>query len=164
MMAIPSSLNPMLAINLPLALASPRGMNPAADALRVSLLAIGAVHQAFLLARSGLNTAQTTATFQYAANLRDMAKLMVRRAIEDPATGASDAAVSASACLATVDIFFGGDQWQDNFAIAKRMVAKRGGPAHMLQSSGPTQLAGGVTVTPARLLLEIMAIYETLGE
>lgn len=164
MMAIPSSLNPMLAINLPLALESPRGMNPAADALRVTLLGIGAVHQAFLLARSGMNTVQTTATFQYAANLRDMAKQMVCRALDDPAAAASDAALSAATSLATIDIFFGGEHWLDNFAVAKRLVAQRGGPARMLKASTPTQLADGVTATPARLLLEMLAIYETLGE
>ncbi|RSH78322.1 uncharacterized protein EHS24_002041 [Apiotrichum porosum] len=163
MMAIPSSLNPMLAINLPLALESPRGMNPAADALRVTLLGIGAVHQAFLLARSGMNTVQTTATFQYAANLRDMAKQMVCRALDDPAAAASDAALSAATSLATIDIFFGGEHWLDNFAVAKRLVAQRGGPARMLKASTPTQLADGVTATPARLLLEMLAIYETLG-
>jgi len=165
MMAIPQGLNPMLAINLPLALASPRGTNPAADALRVTLLGIGAVHQAFLLARSNVNTVQTTATFQYAANLRDMAKVMVRKATaDDPAAGSSDAALSAATSLATIDIFFGGDSWQDNFEIAKKMVSARGGPARMLKNSTPTQLADSVTVTPTRLLLEILAIYESFGE
>jgi hypothetical protein len=165
MMAIPQGLNPMLAINLPLALEAPRGMNPAADALRVTLLGIGAVHQAFLLARSGVNTAQTTATFQYAANLRDMAKLMVRKAvIEDPTAASSDAALSAATSLATIDIFFGGDGWQDNFDVAKCIVKDRGGPARILKHSVPTQLADGVTVTPARLLLEILAIYESFGK
>lgn len=164
-MAIPQGLNPMLAINLPLALESPRGVNPAADALRVTLLGIGAVHQAFLLARSGGSTAQTTATFQYAANLRDMAKMMVRKAtLEDPEAVRSDAALSAATSLATIDIFFGGDGWQDNFDVAKRIVAARGGPARMLKDSAPTQLSDNVTVTPTRLLLEILAIYESFGK
>lgn len=155
----------MLAINLPLALESPRGTNPAADALRVTLLGIGAVHQAFLLARSGVSSVKTTASFQYAANLRDMAKVMVRKAVmEDPAAAASDAALSAATSLATIDIFFGGEGWEDNFNIAKRMVGARGGPAKMLKDASPTQLADNVTVTPARLLLEVLTIYESFGE
>ena len=140
MMAIPSGLNPMLAINLPLALDSPRGkstsqagdkmsetdrlgVNPSADALRVALLGIGAVHQAFLLARSGVSTAQTATMFQYASNLRDSGKEMVRRAAADGTGAGSDAALGASTALATIDIFFGGSGWGDNFKLAKEMIA-----------------------------------------
>lgn len=152
MIAIPVGLNPMLAVNLPLALASPRGTNAACDALRLTLLGIGAVHQAFLLARSGVNTMQTTATFQYASNLRDMGKEMVRRAVVSGGDEIfSDAALSASTSLATIDIFFGGTGWQDNLALAKRMVAARGGPSAMLQTSVPTALPDGTTVTPVRV-------------
>ncbi|WVQ78018.1 hypothetical protein IAT38_000099 [Cryptococcus sp. DSM 104549] len=160
MMAIPSGLNPMLAINLPLALDSPRGMNPSADALRVALLGIGAIHQAFLLARSGVSSTQTSAMFQYASTLRDTGKEMVRRAAQ---TGATDAALGAGTALATIDIFFGGAGWMENFSLAKEMVRMRGGPAEMLKNSTPTTLTEGVTVSPARLMLEILAIYETFG-
>jgi hypothetical protein len=34
----------------------------------------------------------------------------------------------------------------------------------MLKASQPTQLADGVSVSAARLMLEILAIYETFGE
>lgn len=40
----------------------------------------------------------------------------------------------------------------------------RGGPAEMLKASKPTQLADGVSISAARLMLEILAIYETFGE
>ncbi|EIW69623.1 hypothetical protein TREMEDRAFT_68786 [Tremella mesenterica DSM 1558] len=163
MMAIPSGLNPMLAINLPLALDSPRGMNTSADALRIALLGIGAIHQAFLLARSGVSTTQTAAMFQYASNLRDVGKQMVRSAAVESGGGSSDAALGAGTALATIDIFFGGSGWQENFKLAKEMVAFRGGPAEMLKRSKPTLLADGVTLSPARMLLEILAIYETFG-
>lgn len=43
------------------------------------------------------------------------------------------------------------------------LMDRRGGPAKMLQSSLPTPLADGVTVSAARLNLEILAIYETMG-
>ncbi|WWC90117.1 uncharacterized protein L201_005050 [Kwoniella dendrophila CBS 6074] len=163
MMAIPSGLNPMLAINLPLALDSPRGVNPSADALRVALLGTGAIHQAFLLARSGVATSQTAAMFQYASTLRDTGKEMVRRAVRDGNGAISDAALGASTALGTIDIFFGGSGWMDNFNLAKEMVAIRGGPAEMLKRSEPRKLTDGVTVSPARLMLEILAIYETFS-
>lgn len=97
-------------------------MNPSADALRVALLGIGAIHQSFLLARSGVSTLQTTSMFQYASNLRDMGKEMVRRAIQEPAGALSDAAMGAGTALATIDIFFGGTGWGDNFKRALHMV------------------------------------------
>lgn len=137
-MAIPSGFNPMLAINLPLALDSPRGKlpvlsrqgvdpaghNPSADALRVALLGTGAVHQAFLLARSQVNALQTASMFQHASTLRDTGKAMLRRACSTPGGGAgSDAALGASTALATIDIFFGGSGWQDNFNLARDLVA-----------------------------------------
>lgn len=139
------------------------GANPAADALRVALLGIGAIHQAFLLARSGVSTTQTTAMFQYASNLRDMGKELVRRAVAEPSGARSDAALGAATALGTIDIFFGGEGWMDNFNVAKEMVAYRGGPAAMLKASKPKQLAEGVTISPARLMLEILAIYDTFG-
>ena len=43
-------------------------------------------------------------------------------------------------------------------------LPSRGGPAEMLKVSQPRQLADGVTLSPARMMLEILAIYETFGE
>lgn len=164
MIAIPDGLSPMLAVNLPLALASPRGSNVACDALRTTLLGIGAVHMAFLQAKANVSTATTTAMFQYAANLRDLGKEKVRLA-SSAAGGAStsDAALAAATSLATIDIFFGGQGWEDNFALAKRIVSARGGPRAMLQASPLSLLEDGTTVTPARLSLEILAIYDTFA-
>ena len=97
-------------------------MNPSADALRVALLGIGAIHQAFLLARSRVSTTQSATMFQYASNLRDMGKEMVRRAAAQDGGANSDAALGAATALGTIDIFFGGGGWQDNFNLAKAMV------------------------------------------
>jgi hypothetical protein len=44
------------------------------------------------------------------------------------------------------------------------LTNSRGGPAEMLKVSKPRQLAEGVTMSPARLMLEILAIYETFGK
>ena len=67
--------------------------------------------------------------FQYASNLRDTGKEMVRRAVNDQTEGItglpgakSDAALGAGTALATIDIFFGGGGWQENFNRAKEMV------------------------------------------
>ena len=122
MMAIPSGLNPMLAINLPLALACPRGTNLASDALRVALLGTGAIHQAFLLSRSGVNNHQTAAMFQFASSLRDKGKDMVKRSNMSQEGATSDGALGAATALASIDIFFGGNGWTENFAVAKEMV------------------------------------------
>lgn len=90
----------------------------------MALLGIGAIHQAFLLARSGVNSSQTAAMFQHASSLRDTGKEMVRRAASREGGGAaSDAALGAGTALATIDIFFGGANWQENFKLAKDMVA-----------------------------------------
>jgi hypothetical protein len=169
-MAIPRGLNPLLAINLPLALSWPRGTNAAADALRVALLGIGAVHQAFLLARAGAHSSARHEAFEFAARLRTAAKRMVAAAVTvvtsnpTPTGTDADAALSAAASLATIDILFGGSGWHDNFAIALRLVQSRGGPAAVLAHARPARLAHGVTATPARLVLEMLAIYEGFGE
>jgi hypothetical protein len=47
--------------------------------------------------------------------------------------------------------------------IGEELTSSRGGPAEMLKVSKPRQLAEGVTMSPARLMLEILAIYETFG-
>jgi len=48
-------------------------------------------------------------------------------------------------------------------SIGLKLTNSRGGPAEMLKVSKPRQLAEGVTMSPARLMLEILAIYETFG-
>ena len=48
-------------------------------------------------------------------------------------------------------------------SVGLELTVSRGGPAEMLKVSKPRQLAEGVTMSPARLMLEILAIYETFG-
>lgn len=98
------------------------GMNPAADSLRIALLGIGAIHQAFLLTRSGVSNHQTSSMFRYASNLRDIGKDMVRKAALEGSGAASDAALGAGTSLALSDILFGGAGWQDNFSLMKELV------------------------------------------
>ena len=122
MMAIPSGLNPMLAINFPLVLSYPKGTNLGSDALRVALLGTGAIHQAFLLSRSGVSGHQVGVMFQFASQLREQGKQMVRSAMTSEGAE-SDGALAAATALASIDIFFGGKGWRDNFGLAKEMVA-----------------------------------------
>ncbi|CAK9785448.1 unnamed protein product [Cutaneotrichosporon oleaginosum] len=157
--AIPLGPNPMLAVSLPLALASPRGTNAACDALRAALLGVGAAHQAFLQARGGHPSTATTG-LAAALSLREEGKELVRAAVARGDN--SDAALAAATSLATIDIFLGGSGWEENFAVAKSIVSARGGPSALL--AGPTTaLPDGSIVTPARLSLEILAIYDTFA-
>lgn len=105
MMAIPSGLNPILATNLPLSLSAPRGENAAVDALRMSLLGVGAIHQAFLFAKKGQSESSQTASMLYRARtLRGAAKDMLISASRDPHTANHDAAIAAGATNALIDV------------------------------------------------------------
>lgn len=107
MMAIPSGLNPILATNLPLSLSAPRGANVAVDALRLSLLGVGAIHQAFLFAKKakGHNDFdQTSSMLERARTLRQAAKVMLVAASQDSATSDHDAAIAAGATNALIDV------------------------------------------------------------
>jgi hypothetical protein len=51
-MALPPHPNPVLAVTLPIVLSQPPGSHPPTEALRLALLGVGAVHQAYLMLRS----------------------------------------------------------------------------------------------------------------
>ncbi|QRW25055.1 Fungal specific transcription factor domain [Rhizoctonia solani] len=154
-MAVPSQVNPILAVNLPLVLATPpplhgmsvlepnAGGSPATEALRLSLLGVGAIHQAYLLARSGT----------------DMRR-MLALACQTIEGTRSDAALGASVTIALIDIFAGGHSWQSNMNLAKTLVSLRGGPGAIVAHNQPSRKSNrsGVTVSPARLLLEILTV------
>jgi hypothetical protein len=50
--------------------------------------------------------------------------------------------------------------------LAKTLVSLRGGPEAIVASNQPSRKSNrsGVTVSPARLLLEILTVYEVCGE
>jgi len=77
----------------------------------------------------------------------------------------SDAALAASVTIALIDIFAGGHGFQSNLLLAKDLIRIRGGPEGILAANAPsrTSFGGGVNVSPARLLLEILAVYDTFG-
>lgn len=61
--------------------------------------------------------------------------------------------------MSTVSLWWNRNKWAE-----ADITNSRGGPAEMLKVSKPRQLAEGVTMSPARLMLEILAIYETFGK
>jgi hypothetical protein len=143
MMAIPSGLsglNPILAVNLPLSLSAPRGENKAVDALRLSLLGVGAIHQAFLFAKNQNGLNQTSSLLSRARTLREAARDMLLAASQDAEMAKHDAAIAAGATNALIDvskppvlcaavdvdlcpqIFFGGVRWEENFKLVKDLI------------------------------------------
>jgi hypothetical protein len=105
MMAIPSGLNPILATNLPLSLSAPRGENLAVDALRLSLLGVGAIHQAFLIAKQGQKSlSHTSSMLDRARTLREAAQMMLEAASDNPETAEHDACMAAGATCALLDV------------------------------------------------------------
>ena len=110
----------------------------------------------------------------------DAARMMGR----NPEETRSDAALGATMAVTLIDvnpsspplcrsiltdgnpqIFSGGHQWTRNINLAKTLIALRGGPSAILNSNLPKQarFGGGVTVSPARFWLEMLAVYETFG-
>ncbi|KAF8750629.1 Fungal specific transcription factor domain [Rhizoctonia solani] len=184
-MAVPSQVNPILAVNLPLVLATPpplhgmsvlepnAGGSPATEALRLSLLGVGAIHQAYLLARSGTDMSlvkQTNAgvaddLMNLAISYRLQATKCLALACQTIEGTRSDAALGASVTIALIDIFAGGHSWQSNMNLAKTLVSLRGGPGAIVAHNQPSRKPNrsGVTVSPARLLLEILTVYEVCG-
>ncbi|KAJ9104237.1 hypothetical protein QFC19_004054 [Naganishia cerealis] len=176
MMAIPSGLNglnPILAVNLPLSLSAPRGANSAVDALRLGLLGVGAIHQAFLFAKNQSALSQTSSLLNRARTLREAAKDMLLAASYDPEMAKHDAAIAAGATIALIDswlkseaplqIFFGGIHWGENFELVKNLIHRRGGPSAIVKASRSMTLAQGGAAQTSRLILETLTIYDTLG-
>lgn len=169
-MAIPSGLNPILATNLPLSLSAPRGVNVAVDALRLSLLGVGAIHQAFLIAKQGQKSlSQTSSMLNRARTLREAAQVMLEAASRDPQTAKHDAAMAAGATNALIDvsgehycpmsrdtecliqIFFGGLNWRANFDLVKRLIEKCAICSDEIREADVCFL-GGVVLPPSLIL------------
>lgn len=124
-MAVPSQVNPILAVNLPLVLATPpplaglsimdpnAGGSPATEALRLSLLGVGAIHQAYLLARSTSVDMSLVKTgtggaadelMNLAISYRLQATKCLALACQTIEGTRSDAALGASVTIALIDV------------------------------------------------------------
>ncbi|KAG8903168.1 hypothetical protein FRC01_009304, partial [Tulasnella sp. 417] len=177
MMALPSALNPILSVHLPIILSSvatapitppkplvspptsPDHSGPIAmaqqqqnglisgiennqslhasiEALRLSLLGVAAIHQSYLLAKSGDENRETaTGMWNLAANLRVMASKYLGVAVASIEGCRSDAALGACVSIALIDIFAGGYNYSSNMDLGKTLVSLRGGPAAIVRYS-----------------------------
>ena len=151
LMAIPSAVNPILSVLLPLALSAPRGMSACfppltlecswtervlsghhvspglsapTDALRLSLLCVSATHQAYLLSRAQAPPAILSKALDLAIGLREDAGALIKTVgLTGPVAGdAADALLAASVMMGVVNVMLGGHSWKDNFEAAKAIV------------------------------------------
>lgn len=102
-MAVPSE-NPIVAANLPLILSRAPGSDAAIEALRLSLLGVAAVHQSFLLSRSGLSSNGATEAMTLANNFRLKSKHQLAKACTTASGAQSDAALGASLAISLTDV------------------------------------------------------------
>jgi len=161
-MAVPSE-NPIVAANLPLILSRAPGSDSAIEALRLSLLGVSAVHQSFLLSRSGLASNGAAEAMALANDFRLKSKQHLAKACTTASGAQSDAALGASLAISLTDIFAGGHNWQKNMELAKTLVNIRGGPGVLLARSLEDKPPAGTGVFRAKLMLEILTIYDVFA-
>lgn len=126
MMALPSSLNPILRIHLPIVLSLPEtatasttpgaiatrsgfhDMSPvqaSIEALRLSLLGVASVHQSYMLAKSGVENREPAGNmWELASRLRTLASRWLGIASESLEGCRSDAALGACVSIALIDV------------------------------------------------------------
>ncbi|KAH7888543.1 fungal-specific transcription factor domain-containing protein [Phlebopus sp. FC_14] len=160
-MAIPSE-NPIVAANLPLVLDRPPGTDTAAEALRMALLGVAAIHQSFLLSQTSV-TQGAEDMFKTAHAYRMNSKQLLARACTTPEGAQSDAALAACISISLMDIFSGGRNWAKNMDLAKTLVNIRGGPSALLSRGSHLQSVSADQNARTRLLLEILAVYDIAG-
>ncbi|KAI0949383.1 hypothetical protein AcW1_009014 [Taiwanofungus camphoratus] len=160
-MAFPSE-NPVLASNLQFVLSRTRGSDSAVESLRMALLGTAAIHQSFLLSRSGVCHGQGGAdeVMQLANTFRAKSKQLLVTTCSTSEGARSDAALGAAVAIVLIDIFSGGQNWFKVLNLAKTLVNMRGGPAVLLARSVEAKSGALTGVSRARLLLEIIAVYE----
>ncbi|OBZ68304.1 Transcriptional regulatory protein moc3 [Grifola frondosa] len=159
-MAIPSE-NPILAANLSFMFDCSSGFDSAVESLRTALLGIAAIHQSYLLSRSGHGGADEG--LELASSFRTKSKGLLMTACSTREGVHSDFTLGAALAIALIDIFSGGRDWAKNLNIAKTLVRVRGGPTALLARSSPPNPNYPSGVRRARLFLEILAVYELFG-
>lgn len=102
-MAYPSE-NPVLAANFQFLFDGVRGADSAVESLRSALLGVAAVHQSFLLSRSGVSTPAADEALRVAASFRAKSKHLLVSACATPEGCHNDAALAASVAIALIDV------------------------------------------------------------
>ncbi|OCH95164.1 hypothetical protein OBBRIDRAFT_810069 [Obba rivulosa] len=161
-MAYPSE-NPVLAANLHFVLGRSPGSDTAVEALRMALLGVAAIHQSFLLSRDGSSQGGAEQVMRLAMSYRAKAEHLLATATTTSDGIQNDAALSAAVSITLIDIFSGGYNWAKAIDTAKNLINARGGPAVLLARSGEPKPGTVTGVWRARLILEIVAVYEIFG-
>ncbi|RPD74317.1 hypothetical protein L226DRAFT_463926 [Lentinus tigrinus ALCF2SS1-7] len=161
-MAYPSE-NPVLAANFQFLFDGVRGTDSAVESLRSALLGVAAVHQSFLLSRSGVSTLAADEALRVADSFRAKSKHLLVSACATREGCHNDAALASAVAIALIDIFSGGRNWSNSLAFAKNLVKSRGGPGLLLARSKGFKTNSVTGVSRARLLVEIVAVYELFG-
>lgn len=161
-LAMPA-LDPVTSANIDLAFSRPPGADFAVDSLRMAVLGTAAIHQSFLVSRSGMiDAAEGAADLRRIAGVfRKQSKELLALACANASTEyTSDATLAATMSIAIIDIFNGGTgpHWQRNLNLGLALVKYHGGPAQLLRKCNPT------VRKHARLFLEMLAVYEVCGE
>lgn len=104
-MAFPSE-NPVLASNLQFVLSRTRGSDSAVESLRMALLGTAAIHQSFLLSRSGVCHGQGGAdeVMQLANTFRAKSKQLLVTTCSTSEGARSDAALGAAVAIVLIDV------------------------------------------------------------
>ncbi|PIL36188.1 transcription factor [Ganoderma sinense ZZ0214-1] len=155
--------NPVLAANFQFLFDGVRGTDSAVESLRAALLGVAAVHQSFLLSRSGVSSLAADEAMRVADSFRAKSNHLLVSACATPEGAHNDAALAATVAIALIDIFSGGRNWAKNVDFAKNLVKSRGGPGLLLARSKGYKANSVIGVSRARLLLEIIAVYELFG-
>ncbi|KAI0329435.1 hypothetical protein GY45DRAFT_1346580 [Cubamyces sp. BRFM 1775] len=161
-MAFPSE-NPVLVANFQFLFDGVRGMDSAVESLRSALLGVASVHQSFLLSRSGVTQQAAEEALRVAESFRSKSEHLLVAACSTPAGCQNDAALAAAVSIALIDIFSCGRRWSKSLGFAKNLVRTRGGPGLLLARSKGHRSNTVTGVSRARLLLEIIAVYELFG-
>lgn len=104
-MAIPSE-NPVVAANMPLVLNRPPGSETSAEALRMALLGVSAIHQSFLLSRSGVTQGRADEMLKLAYSYRMHSKQLLAQACTTADGAQSDASLATSLAIALMDVSY----------------------------------------------------------
>ena len=94
-MAYPSD-NPVVAANFQFLFDGVRGTDSAVESLRSALLGVAAVHQSFLLSRSGVSTLAADEALRVADSFRAKSKHLLVSACATPEGCHNDAALAAA--------------------------------------------------------------------
>ena len=101
-MAFPTE-NPVLTANFQFILGRTRGSDYAVESLRAALLGVAAIHQSFLLSRSGVSD-RVDEVMNIAGAYRNKSRQLLARACSTPEGTQSDASLGAVAAISLIDV------------------------------------------------------------